>query len=391
MAILLVMIFHMTFMRAVTNLDSAAQSIFSCGWIGVDLFFVLSGFLITGILFDTKDTQHYFLTFYARRALRIFPLYYAVVAFSFLVLPAIASHLGDTAQAKLDRFGTIEGDQWMYWTYLSNFAIAHAERFRHGILDVSWSLAIEEQFYLIWPTIVFFCSRRTLIRICIGAIVFALAYRCWLYAAGAHWLSNYVLTPARIDTLAVGALIALTARGPSGLSSLARFAGPVALLCLTLLAGDAVWRFATSLHNPGGVNLFSADLPELRTVGYSIIAILFGAVLVLALEASRSRASAPASSTATGRPSALVRLFESPLLRSFGKYSYAMYLFHLPIRAVPRDLIFNKHVPVIAGSQIPAQLLFTIVCIALTFAAAWLSWHLYEKHWLALKRFVEYR
>ncbi|MBL8885028.1 MAG: acyltransferase [Phycisphaerales bacterium] len=387
LAILLVMIFHMSLLSDRGGADSFARSLISGGWCGVDLFFVLSGFLITGILYDTKTSSTFFKTFYIRRALRIFPLYYAVVILSLIVLPAIATHLPPPAQAKLDRFGKIEGDEWMYWTYLSNFAIAQAGKFRHGILDISWSLAIEEQFYLIWPAIVFFFSRSTLIRICVGAVVFSLAFRCWLLSTGANPVALHVLTPSRLDALAVGAFIALVVRNEGGLDRLAAVAKIVIPVLGLLIVGDATFRYLTHSGREGEEGLFSANLPEVQTVGLTVLALFFGAVLVRAVAASKHEIEEPGA-----KRSKLVRLFESPLLRSFGKYSYAMYLLHLPLRALVRDsTLISKQLPVIGGTQIPAQIIFTVVCIAITYAAAWLSWNLYEKHWLALKRFFDYK
>jgi len=387
LAILLVMVFHMSLLSDRGGVDSFARWSISGGWCGVDLFFVLSGFLITGILYDTKTNKTYFKTFYARRALRIFPLYYAVVFLSLILLPAIATHLPAAAQAKLDRFGKIEGDQWMYWTYLSNFAIAQAGKFRHGILDISWSLAIEEQFYFVWPAIVFFFSRSTLLRICVGGILFSLAFRCWLLYTGVNPVALHVLTPSRLDALAVGAFIALAVRNEGGLDRLAS-ASKIVIPVLGLpIFGDAAFRYFTHSGREGEEGLFSANLPEVQTVGLTVIAIFFGAILVRAVAASQREIADP-----NARRSRLVRLFESPLLRSFGKYSYAMYLFHLPLRALVRDsTLNNKLLPSIGGTQIPAQVAFTVVCIAITYAAAWLSWNLYEKHWLALKRYVDYK
>lgn len=386
MAILLVMVFHMSFMEGRGSVDSAAKTLISAGWCGVDLFFVLSGFLITGILYDTKANRGYFRLFYARRSLRIFPLYYAVVFASLVLLPAIASYLPEAGRAKLDRFGRIEGDEWMYWTYLSNFAIARADQFRHGILDISWSLAIEEQFYLVWPAVVFFFSRRSLLLISVGAVAAAIGFRCWLVYNGASAIAIHVLTPSRIDALAVGAFIALYVREEGGIERLVRVARVVIPVLGAVLVGDLLYRYFTHTGAKGEEGLFSANLPEIQTMGLTVLAVFFGAILVRAVAKSREEMDAPGNSR-----SKLVRLFESPLLRSFGKYSYAMYLFHLPLRAVPRDLIFQKKLPFLAGSQLPAQIAFTVACIAVTYVAAWLSWNLYEKHWLSLKRFVEYK
>ncbi|MBS0191725.1 MAG: acyltransferase [Phycisphaerales bacterium] len=388
LAIFLVMLFHMTYVgggfeppaAGLGAVDSAARSVFSVGWCGVDLFFVLSGFLITGILYDTRAGEGYFRIFYARRALRIFPLYYLVVFVSLVLLPAIGAHLSAAAQGKLARFGSIAGDEWMYWTYLSNYAIALAGKYRHGILDISWSLAIEEQFYLVWPAVVLCFSRRTLMKICVGAAVAAVATRCGMVWSGASAIAVHVLTPCRLDALAVGAFLALAVRGPGGLAPLVRLARPLSVVLGAVLLCDLGYRAISRTGRAGEEGLFSANLPELQTVGLSVIAIFFGAVLVLVLDVQQ-RASGGG---------VIGRVMGSRILRAFGKYSYAMYLFHLPIRAVPRDLLFAKQIPLIAGMQLPAQIAFAAGCMALTFGAAWLSWNLYEKRWLALKRFFEY-
>ena len=100
-----------------------------------------------------------------RRVLRIFPLYYSIIALSLLALPAFLP------PDKAARFGEIAGDRIYYWCYLQNIPIARAGQPRHGILDVTWSLAIEEQFYFVWPLVVFIASPRTLKRVCGGLCV----------------------------------------------------------------------------------------------------------------------------------------------------------------------------------------------------------------------------
>ncbi|HEX8877832.1 MAG TPA: acyltransferase [Phycisphaerales bacterium] len=397
LAILLVMIFHMNLLAGVNTVDHAARFISSAGWTGVDLFFVLSGFLITGILLDTKQTEGFFRLFYARRALRIFPLYYAVVAFSLVVLPALAAHLPPVAQSKLDRFGTIGSDAWMYWAYLSNFAIAHAERFRHGILDISWSLAIEEQFYLVWPAVVYLLSREKLLYACVGAVFFAIGFRCWLVWSGAHPIAVHLLTPSRIDALAVGAFIAAAVRTPGGFDALLRYGRPTALACFALVSAAFAYRFVSNTGRPGEEGFASANLPEIQTVGLTLIAVAFGGLLIHVVAA----AGGSRTPDITRRPPLIVRFFECSLLRALGKYSYAMYLFHQPVRALIRDVVIPRSLMDgkvfaadkvwVAHSQILPQIVFTTVSIATTFALAWVSWHLFEKRCLALKKYVEYK
>lgn len=351
LAILLVLVFHQTILVPQNWLDSLISRLGGMGWCGVDLFFVLSGFLITGILLDAKGQSHYFRNFYARRVLRIFPLYYAVVFVSLVVLPHVH-------HPKAQHFGRVRGDEIWYWTYLSNFIIAKRDAWRHAILDVSWSLSIEEQFYLVWPALVLLCQRRVLMVVCCAVVVAALAFRICMALAGRSTISIFVLTPSHVDALAVGGFLAAAARGPCGLD---RLVGP--------------WRWIAAVSALLLACLFAAHHETaasrwMQTIGFSALALLFGGVIVLA----------------TASPWA--RWFENPILRTLGKYSYALYLFNLPLRAVVRDEgLTPEKVPAVLGSHLPGQILFYAVATALSFAAAYLSWHLYEKHFLRLKRF----
>jgi peptidoglycan/LPS O-acetylase OafA/YrhL len=323
----------------------------------VDLFFVLSGFLITGILLDSRGGERYYRNFYARRALRILPLYYAAAAFSFLVLPHL-DHPGAVRSAP------VAAEQGWYWLLLSNVPIAQSGAFRHGVMDVSWSLAIEEQFYLAWPLVVALVPRRRLAAVCAALAGFSLLWRAGALLLGAGPVAVLVLTPGRLDGLAVGALVAVAARGPGGLARLRAWSGPAALGAAAVLAA--------AVAAGGG---FDPLRPAMQTAGYSAFVVLAGALLVRTLTATRA--------------SALARTLERAPLAALGRYSYALYLFHLPVRAVIRDLLLARGWPLtVGGSYLPAQLAFYAVSTAATLALAWASWHLLEKRFLALRRFV---
>ncbi|HEX7242785.1 MAG TPA: acyltransferase [Longimicrobiaceae bacterium] len=359
-AILMVMLYHQTLIGdGGPFVDQAWSAVLGVGWAGVDLFFVLSGFLITGILFDAKGSGGYFRAFYARRVLRIFPLYYAVVAFSLLVLPNLA-------HPKAENFARVAGQEHWYWLHLSNVVVASNRDFWHGILDVAWSLSIEEQFYLVWPLAVFALGRTPLMRLCAALVAGALAWRVGALLLGVHPVAVYVLPLSRMDALAVGALVALWARGPAGIAAPLRAARPVALASGAALLGMLV-----------GLRRLDAFQPLVQTAGYTLLALLFGALLTLAVAA---------------RPeSGWARALDRPALRTLGKYSYAMYLFHFPIRGVLRDAVYGPdRFLVLAGSAIPGQILFYALSTAVTLLAAWLSWHLYEKRFLALKKHFPY-
>ena len=188
-AILLVILFHHTLMRQQTPLDRVYASIARLGWSGVDLFFVLSGFLITGILCDAKGSPRSYRNFYVRRTLRIFPLYYAFVFFTLTIAPWLWP---DTPLAEMARAEMRDTSEAWSWLYLSNILFALKEGFGHPNLAVTWSLAIEEQFYLVWPLLVAGLGRHTLMWTCGGLMAVALAVRTGLVIADVDSTAAYV-------------------------------------------------------------------------------------------------------------------------------------------------------------------------------------------------------
>jgi peptidoglycan/LPS O-acetylase OafA/YrhL len=326
---------------------------FSIGWTGVDLFFVLSGFLITGILADARETPHRYRTFYARRALRILPLYYGFVLLLFVVPPLIGARAYTTPFA----------DQLPYWLYLQNF-----RPLSNGALDFAahlWSLAIEEQFYLIWPLVVFTLSRTAALRVCAVLVAGALAYRVASVFTVDDLRTVYFLTPGRIDGLALGGAIALIARGSGGLARLRRMAPAVLAASAAVIAGAALHP---SGFNPGGVYMVS--------VGYTALAFFFGAVLVLALD---------------GGGALLPRLLSAPVLRFFGRYSYGLYVVHVPLIALAR--LAGVAPDAFAGTrwELPGLLGYMALMAAASILVALASWNLYEKPFLKLKSRFTYR
>jgi peptidoglycan/LPS O-acetylase OafA/YrhL len=356
-AILLVMVFHFAMIQPTVLADRIFWNISQTGWAGVDLFFVLSGFLITGILYDAKGSDRFFLNFYMRRALRIFPLYYAFLAIFFFVLPSL--HTVNAQSVAL-----LRDNQVWYWTYLTNVLVTvRSAGWSATPLATShfWSLAVEEQFYLVWPALVYLLSRQRMAALCVALIVAALAIRLGLRLAGGSWYAAYVLTPARMDALAVGGLLALLARGNSGLAQYRRWCMPV--VATALFAMGIIWLSMGSLWT---------GVIAVHTVGFTVLAILFGAMLLWTITSSPDNW--------------LPRFLNAPLLRSFGRYSYAMYIFHLPVKAfVLQQILSVDSVPRAFGSQLPGQLLLMVVGIATSYALAIMSWHLFEKHFLRLK------
>jgi peptidoglycan/LPS O-acetylase OafA/YrhL len=359
-AILMVLVLHFTLyggMQASASLDQLFYRLAIIGWIGVDLFFVLSGFLITGILYDTKGSRHFFRNFYARRSLRIFPLYYFALFVFCVVLPRLAPASPDLV--------TLAQQSGWYWSYLVNLKVTLEGWSSNGLLEHFWSLSVEEQFYLVWPVALFFLRRRALIGLCLASLAVSLIVRLSLVQVGQS-VAAYALTPARLDTLAIGALLALVARGPDGLASLRRWAGPAAGIAAFGLAILIVWRRG-----------LEADDSAVQVIGYPLLAALFGALL------SRILTQSPASP--------LSRIMASAGLRFFGRYSYALYVIHHPLVFFLRRQGISVYAwPKLFGLQLPAQLVFIVFATGLALAGALLSWHLYELPFLKLKRLFPY-
>jgi len=361
LAIVMVMFGHFSHfdgMPPVVFVDRMIKTIAGAGWVGVDLFFVLSGFLITGILYDSKGGGHYFRNFFARRVLRIFPVYYGCLLLFLVVLPRLFPN-----DAGLH---AIRGDAFWYWTYLTNVNVAHIGFPAFPALGHLWSLAVEEQFYFVWPVVVLLSTRSELIRICLLCIVGALVLRI-AFMLGGYGEAAYVLTPARMDSLAVGALLAVAARGSGGLTRIARLARPTAGIIGAVLVTMFVWR--------GGLAPWD---PIMKTIGHTLLACFFGALLVLALVSS---------------PMTFVgRIFASSQLSFFGRYSYALYLFHVPILFFHLDRFLPLAlVPTVFGSLLLKKLVFVASATGVSVVIAMTSWHLYEKQFLKLKRFFPYQ
>ncbi|HMG84856.1 MAG TPA: acyltransferase [Terracidiphilus sp.] len=320
-------------------------------WGGVDLFFVLSGFLITGILLKTKDSPHYFSSFYARRILRIFPIYYltlisTLIAAHFLFL--IHTLLPPTTLWKV-----------AYFVYLQNWpGFWHGQGMLSGIWGAYWSLAVEEQFYIVWPLFVWLFSGRALQRLCIFGIICALPLRILLsvYAFGASF-GLAQLTGSRIDGLLAGAACALyMAREQRPL--------PIGMIKALGLTGAAIMCYIATFHT----------IELIRTNQWIMTLGITGFVLLsTALVALSQHHTAPAQ-----------RLLSSKVLQTAGKYSYGMYVYHTLV-----FLPFSFYVKSDAGawtrSNFGIGVLFMLFEFSLVFLIAKLSYDLLEVRFLRLK------
>ena len=336
---------------------SAVYYAFNYGWAGVDLFFVLSGFLITSILLNTKDSPNYFSSFYARRVLRIFPLYFLAVAlFFYLELPLLERHYGVIS--------SVRSEQFWYWTYLSNW---HNPLDRPiAALNHFWSLAIEEQFYLAWPFAIWICTRksghRSVVWLCLGSILIANIIRAICELRGVYWEVLHRNTFMRFDALALGGLLAVAATNPEWSAKLRRW-GP--LVAAVALLGFAASEFA---GKDRGTFFY--------TIRYGLPPLVLGFLVFYCF-------------SATGSESVLPRLFRSRFMRSIGKYSYSMYVFHL---VAVRYLI----VPFVQrgmrlGLSLPVALVLAMVISGIgVYLFAVFTWHAFESHFLKLKTRFSY-
>ena len=361
LAVLMVMLLH--FVGAVPPADRVEDVIVGVtnyGSYGVELFFVLSGFLITGILYDARNEPYYFRNFYMRRVLRIFPLYYGVLALVFFVAPLISWLRGPTLDYLVER-------QAWAWLYAINIYIAKNGEWSFSYLDHFWSLAIEEHFYLFWPLVVFVLARRprALIAVSLAIALCAMLGRLTGSLMGLPWWTTYTLTPFRLDGLALGGFLAVTARQPGGLEWLKRVAPVAATAVAGLIAVTFVW---TRLISREGLELI---LP----VRAALILLLLACLLVGALTASER--------------SSLSRFFRSRSLVLLGTYSYGLYVYH---HFISYYMTSNRTDLVLAGwlgSHLAAVALQATLGMSASLAVAYLSYEFFEKRFLRMKRLFE--
>ncbi len=309
-AVLIVMIYHFCSVPKMlkTPLDLNFFNVMQLGWVGVDLFFVLSGFLITGILLDARDgSQHYFRSFYLRRVLRIFPLYYAYLIFFFAVLPMVVGSVLDGE--KLAAFDALMDLKIWFSVYASNIWTFLSGEHTGLATSHFWTLAIEEQFYMVWPLVVFLGSRKSLVRICVVVIASALALRIGLAAVGTSPISIYVFTLTRIDTLIFGALLAIGLRSGLDHAVIARWAWRVVVVTAPL-ALLILWN--GNQHAVSHVSIY--------TVGFTLIAVSFTCLIALAVTSSDS--------------TSLSRVLRTRWLGFLGTYSYGLYVLHVIVYSV---------------------------------------------------------
>ncbi|TKC87808.1 acyltransferase [Trinickia terrae] len=312
-------------LRAIAVLAVFAQHALKAPlWMGVDLFFVLSGFLITGILLERKARgQSYFSYFYARRARRILPPYVLLMIVSSLL------------------FGLGWAEHWQWYAFFATNIGDALDQAGHPSLNVLWSLAVEEQFYLFWPFVVLFTSERTLLIVAAALIVIVPILRAISTPFFDTFWPIYYLTPFRMDLLSAGALLAVLARRDK--QALERLKVPA---CIAFVAALAVLAWL-HLHYPH----FRAANTALSNAGlYSVSLVLCTSLVVIALQSK----------------GIVKRFLSQPVLVHIGTVSYTIYLIHLSILYALWPHIQNRHAAAAAA-------------LALTLAYASFTWFAFEK------------
>lgn len=296
---------------------------------GVDLFFVLSGFLISGILLDARGKPGVIKAFYMRRILRIVPLYYAVLIFYGGLL------------ALLFPEGNGFGGEWLthpvgHFLFFSNFQFFLEGQLPKTPLAASWSLAVEEHYYLVWPMIVLWLTSRKYISVCVAVIIATVVVRYVLILNGANDNQILIFTFSRMDSFAFGGLLALAWRNNPGRDRLTTY---------------FPWGIIIGLGLPAVAYPLIKTVPEVKNLlqpwMYSLANIGFASLIGFVLN----------------RPHWLRGLFQSRWLCSFGQYSYGIYLTNLGV-IYGLILLFGAPVDWLGG-------IGTILFIPLALGAVW--------------------
>ena len=339
-AIILVILYH----------NFSFIPIFIYGWLGVDLFFVLSGFLITDILMLTRNTQNYFRNFYARRILRIFPLYYLSLLLFIFILPLFSWY-------PLHMEYYREHQLW-FWTYLQNWTLVFQFDPNANVLTHFWSLAVEEQYYLVWPFIVLLVKKpKTLIVICLLALITVIGARLYIWNhrelfSTYQWLFLFT----RVDGILIGSMLALICRiNPSVLHK-------YSIYLILFFAGINFLVYFLDRYN---------YFPVWAIIGYSSFSAFF-AILVF--------------ESVKGNNKIISMVFNNAVLRFFGKYSYGFYIFHWPVFLLVKPYADEWMSHFFATGHINHQVFSALLATLAGLAISVASFHLFEKHFLRLKR-----
>jgi peptidoglycan/LPS O-acetylase OafA/YrhL len=363
-AIALVLLRHAVFgVSSVEGIETHSRilaAFIACGqlsWSGVDLFFVLSGFLIGGILLEVRTSPRYYGTFYIRRAGRILPLYFVVVGLS--LFPHL---LAEFSPWRAAHTSPLPFPWWAYATFTQNFWMAALGRFGPSGIGITWSLAIEAQFYLTVPLALRRIRSQNLVTVLLLVIACAPWLRVLLHSSTNYpGVASYVLTFTRADVLALGVLAAWLVRNPTFWTWLQAHGGTLWSVTGVFLMGIVymTWQGYDALSYP------------MTTWGYSWLAMFYTCVLLLAVSRRGGRFS---------------RMLEKDWLMRLGKLAYCSYLVHVAFMNAIRHPL-KAHFP---EYPVGAWLAGGILGSVLTLGVAWLSDRYFEQPLLRRVRAYSY-
>ena len=345
LAILLVVIWHLFGNNQIEGLRPGSWQAhlflsLSFTWSGVDLFFVLSGFLIGGILYDARNSESYYKTFYCRRMARIFPVYF--VWFALFMIGVYFA--GSTSSGPLRAIFNDEIPVWLYPLFLQNIAMTLHRNWGAMWIASTWSLAVEEQFYLLLPMLVRRSSQRVVTLIAVGSIVGAPLFRLTYGSSGAS-LGPYTLLPSRADTLGFGVLVAMACRNEGAWA---------------WLNAHRRWLFAAMLFIGFRLALMLRYRVYVYGTGLSWLDAFYGLLLLVTVIHSGTIQTA---------------FFRGRVLVKLGALSYTIYLLHHGINMLLHYAIFG------AGPAVRdwTSLSVTLLSLAIVMPVAALSWRFFEK------------
>jgi peptidoglycan/LPS O-acetylase OafA/YrhL len=356
-AILMVLVYHLVWLGNQAILPHKLDGLLSFGWSGVDLFFVLSGFLIGGMLLDARDSANYFKVFYVRRFYRIVPLYGAFCLLSVAVSHAHLSTHAWMFEAKVPWYAYLTFGQ-NFWMVKSNGGVGY-------VMVITWSLAVEEQFYLTLPFVVRAVSRKSLPYVLGIGVILAPLIRIalWFALDPTHRTrAAYFLAPCRMDALLIGVLAACAVRSGACWDWFVAHKGVVA--SASVIFGLGILEM---IHKKIGIDSF-----ELASCGYTWVALFYASLLLLVV----------------AQHDFVGRLFGFRPLTELGILAYGLYLFHCLVIGLVYGL---------AGKAAPQQLTnlstigLTLLSGVLVFALARLSWRYFEKPLINRSHQYQYR
>jgi len=360
-AILLVIIWHYYIAIAgepISLVTKVLRFPFYLAWSGVDLFFVLSGFLIGGILLDHASAPNYFKVFYIRRFCRIVPIYFIWLILFILFTSVAKLPLPSETSAFLFNDSM---PIFSYFSFTQNFAMVARLSTGARWLGITWSLAVEEQFYLTLPMLIRFVPRRRLPGLLVVLILLVPVVRVLSIPLFPSYIPQYLLLPYRADSLLLGVICAIIVRNETALQWMTAHIAVLRGMLVVLTVG-AGWLILL-----GSIHTFAAI-----SFGYTWLALLYATVLMLAIVPKR------------GLVKSITALYP---LRVLGMLAYGLYLFHQSVNGIVHGIFLNQ----VPAFRRPVDAVAAVIAFVLTFLLAYLSWTYFEKPLVGLgHRFAKY-